>query len=287
MHHIALVSDAATLVGLAVTGYSALKYASRPLCFWLVLDGVARATQRRLADCWDRTGNLAGFHVLPFGKMPIWFWAGSLPPAVYIRLRLASMLPPEVDRYVCLDSDLLVGRDLCELLATDLGGRPAGMARFQWAREDDREYFRGTLGLDPDDYYQAGVMLVDAAQFRERGYEAGLMEQARRTVGSWFNEQDALNAFFRGRIYRLDPCWNVVDVTVTHRGRILHYAGSRKPWDYEPGPDTPLGVLEWQECLRESGFVPPPAILGRLQRLRHRLLAKPLRFLLRRKHQPT
>jgi lipopolysaccharide biosynthesis glycosyltransferase len=282
-HHVVMVSDASGVKGLAVTGYTALKHASRPLSLWAVVDGIPEESRRGLAECWSRAGNLAGVQFLPFGRLPIWFSASHYSRATYVRLVLTSILPPHVDRYLYLDIDLLVGRDVVELLATDLGDCPIGMVLNSGMDETACGYVRDRLGLDPDDYYNGGVMLVDAAAFRRHDHEAGLLERCRRMPATWFADQDVVNTHFCGRIRRLDPCWNLRARGLPLDGRILHFAGGAKPWDKEPRPDSRIGDIAWHDWYGQSGFVPPPSgsLWKASRKVTQRILAKSLRYYLR------
>jgi lipopolysaccharide biosynthesis glycosyltransferase len=248
-----------------------------------VVSGISGSARRRLAECWRRTGELGDVQFLPFGSLPLSFSASHLPTAAYVRLLLSSILPPHVDRCAYLDIDLLVGRDIGELLDTDLKGHPIGMVANSGMDEVACGYVRDQLGLDPDHYYNSGVLLIDAAAFRRDGHEEGLREQARRMPATWFADQDIINAYFRGRILPLDPAWNLRSRQTPIGNYILHFAGSVKPWQFPEGGKTDAGDVAWYESLRESGFVysPSDTLRGAWGSLMHRFVAKSIRLHLR------
>lgn len=281
--HVVMISDAAGLPGLAVTGYTALKNSSRPVHIWAVVDGVSRSAQRRLTECWKRTGKLADVRFLPYGKVPLSFKASHLPPGSYVRLLLPSILPPDIPRYAYLDIDVLVGADVAELVDTDLHGRPIGMVINRGFEENVRAYVRDQLGVDPDDYYNAGILLIDAEAFRRDNHGAGLLETGVRMPATWFADNDILNVYFQGKIFPLDEKWNLRSKDHPMGDYILHFAGGAKPWQNPPVPGMPVSEMVWHEMLRESGFIvtPSDSARGVWMKWRHRFFSKGLRQYLR------
>jgi lipopolysaccharide biosynthesis glycosyltransferase len=258
MHAIVMASDTSAISGLAVTGYTALLHASEPLAFWIVADGIDARTQGQLRACWLRTGKLAAVHFLRPPHFPVWFRSGKWPAIAWSRCMLSDLLPPDVSKYVYLDIDLLVGRDVVELFQMDLDGCPAAMVLNSGMGEVDQRYVGETLGLDPDDYYNSGVAVLDIAQFRCNGYDAALLEQCRRMpVEPWFPDQDVFNVFFRGRIKRMETGWNLRDANGDYPGNVIHFAGGPKPWKETLSEDGTLGAQRWHALYRELGFATP------------------------------
>jgi lipopolysaccharide biosynthesis glycosyltransferase len=112
---------------------------------------------------------------LPVGRLPMWCSSSQYSPMAYVRCILTSHLPPGLGRYLYLDTDLLVDRDVTELFAIDLGGNPVGMVRQRALTETVCNYVRDRLQLDLDGYYNTGVMLMDGDKFRSGNYDAGLL----------------------------------------------------------------------------------------------------------------
>jgi len=66
-----------------------------------------------------------------------------------------------------------------------------------------------------------------------------------RSMGSRLggHDQDAINAVLNPQIHPLDPIWNFQAMPGNRfdgRQILIHYAGSRKPWDLDPR--NPLAV---------------------------------------------
>jgi lipopolysaccharide biosynthesis glycosyltransferase len=183
--------------------------------------------------------------------------------AVYNRLLLPDLLP-EAQQIVYLDVDLVVRRDISELLDFDLGDAPVAAVR---------DAFMPTLrsaipGCGPDPwngvgdlpYFNSGVMVINADVWRKELIGPRAIEIIRTTKPTlkWL-DQDALNILTGGRWVELDRRWNVFSITdqlrnsAPHRGAIgwsareqgrleresfvLHFVGPRKPWD-EDYPET-------------------------------------------------
>ena len=73
----------------------------------------------------------------------------------------------------------------------------------------------------------------------------------------WFPDQDLLNKYFGGRILTLDPSWNRRDVAHSPEGQILHFAGSRKPWEMSEDFGH-MGLRAWREVYALWGRTPVP-----------------------------
>src|SRR5206468_10963777 len=137
-----------------------------------------------------------------------------------------------------------------------------------------------SLGIDdPSTYFNAGVLLVDLAGWREEQASAALLRfvTTRAEPLPWF-DQDALNVVFAGRFHRLHPRWNAMSSLWTwpelaaevlgpedhaearHQPSILHFEGPSlsKPWHFlceHPWRDvyrstvarTPWAGVAWED----------------------------------------
>jgi len=189
--------------------------------------------------------------------------------ASYTRLFLASLLPPELDRVLYLDCDLLLCRPITELAGADLHGHTIGaVVDFSAPRIALPDALLGwrSLGLDGRlPYFNAGVLVIDLARWRALGLEQRLRDHVRdhRELLRW-HDQDALNACAAGDIEELAPIWNVqvmrrlgrysgpafalypraVLEDAFDRPAIAHFGGYDKPW-HATMPSSPL-VDEWR-----------------------------------------
>jgi lipopolysaccharide biosynthesis glycosyltransferase len=161
-------------------------------------------------------------------------------------LMLGDLLPADLSRVIFLDADLLVVDDLADLWNQPLDGRVLGAVPDAAVRRCGSP--RGVKDRDaygvPDDamYFNAGVMLISLAAWRERSITPRALEYLAR-VGDRadFLHQEALNAVAWHDWHRLPDRWNLLgsvagrpfDQPPTDAWRapaIVHFAGRLKPW---------------------------------------------------------
>lgn len=188
----------------------------------------------------------------------------------WTRLWVADFFPPEADRVLYLDGDIVVIGEIASLWYADLGGALLGAVDIPGSQAGIIRH-----GMRAEDgYFNAGVLLIDLAQWRE----THAMDEALDYVSAHPErvpdvDQDALNACFHGRRKRLAYKWNVIwpyfrepptvglpmaEVEVIRKeARIVHFNGASKPWSYFC--DHPLKG-EYEKYLRMTewrDFVPP------------------------------
>lgn len=176
----------------------------------------------------------------------------------YYRFLIQDALP-DYDKVVYLDSDLIVKGDVGELFASDLHGNAIGAVRdvdylgvMNWDDGERLRYSTDVLALaNPDDYFQAGVLLLDTALLRAAVPVQEWLEAA-GDARFIFNDQDILNAFCEGSVEYLDASWNVMHdgggrvagvcsfapapvyaayLEAREHEKVIHYAGREKPWN--------------------------------------------------------
>ena len=149
-------------------------------------------------------------------------------------------------KMVYLDCDLIIKGDIAELFEYNLKGKPIGaVPHVQLPYEKEfREEFHVN---DQDTYFNSGVMLIDAVQWRENKWGEAVLGVALESPHKLhFADQDALNAVFWENYYHLPGVWNVEarlyrekllglpqTPEITKRmanPKIIHYTGADKPW---------------------------------------------------------
>lgn len=146
----------------------------------------------------------------------------NLSPLTFARLLMPDLV--DWDRYVYLDVDLLILRDLGALQDTPLDGHPAAAVR-----------------SGGDGPINGGVLVVDAALWRARGLGAQMLDYARRHSPKEA-DQDSIEAVIGAEILPLDPRWNRLVDTVwgppvadpealLREAWILHFITGFKPWN--------------------------------------------------------
>ncbi len=205
---------------------SALAVTSRPIELGLVTSGVSQRHRARLARKFPTLS--ITFHDFTeegmVSRLPRRF---HLSPMAYARLLMPSLV--DWDRYVYLDVDTLVLRDLAQLYDTPLEGRPAAAV-----------YESNHAG------FNSGVLLVDAQAWRARELGPKMLAHAQALTRASnplkLADQACLNAVLGPEILPIDGSWNrLVDPIWTPPiadperfladTGIVHFITGFKPWN--------------------------------------------------------
>ncbi len=173
----------------------------------------------------------------------------------YYRLFIGSLFP-EYDKIVYLDCDLVVLGDIAELYLTDLGDNIIGAAPEEFVRStpEFREYAREALGVDPDGYVNAGVLVMNLAEFRRSKIEDKFIELISEYDFDLLDPDQAyLNYLCHGKIHTLPNGWNKESLPTPCEGKknIVHYALYKKPWQYD---DVQDGEYFWHYASRSPFY---------------------------------
>ena len=156
---------------------------------------------------------------------------------VYARLMIDKLLGPDIARVLYLDCDMLVRDGIEKLFDVDMGGKPIAAVRDTMGAfiTGGRDLKANRDIFDPADaYFNAGMVLIDVAQWREADI-IGRLEQALTdgVMARIYYDQDFLNLVFANNWQQLPWRWNTIDARHAHEGldpAILHYTGEAKPW---------------------------------------------------------
>ena len=173
----------------------------------------------------------------------------------YYRLFIASLFP-QYDKVIYLDCDLVVLGDISRLYNTELGDNILAGAPEQFIRHTDefRAYTETALGLDPDKYVNAGVLVMNLAAFRKGRIEESFVHLLTKYGFDLLDPDQAyLNYLCRDRIHILPNGWNFEPMPVALEGErsIVHYALYKKPWQYD---DVIDGEYFWEYAKRSPFY---------------------------------
>lgn len=163
----------------------------------------------------------------------------------YYRLLLPSLLPDK-SRVLYLDVDTVVTSSLRQMFAVDMARHYIAGVRSVFSVLQPERVLR--VGADPEQYVNAGVLVMNLDAMRQDGLEADFLQLAKRQLE--YQDQDVLNIRCRDAILHLHPRYNLhcmfdyeqnaavsEDVYSGFDWRhalddaaVLHYAGA-KPWD--------------------------------------------------------
>ena len=165
----------------------------------------------------------------------------------YYRLFISSIFP-QYDKIVYLDSDIVVLGDISELYNTEMGDNILAAVPDQNIKTMDafKRYIEIAISVNPDEYINAGVLLINLDAYRKNEIEKKLV----RLITS-FNfdlvdpDQAYLNYLCKKKIHFLPNGWNKIPSGFPCEGKknIVHYALYKKPWQYD---DVEDGECFWQ-----------------------------------------
>ncbi len=183
----------------------------------------------------------------------------------YYRLFIASLFP-QYDKVLYLDCDLVVLGDISELYNIDLGDNifGAGPEQFVQNTKEFRLYAEKALGVDPDGYINAGVLLMNLKEFRNSKIEEKFIDLITEHDFDLLDPDQAyLNYLCLGRILVLPNGWNKEPMPLICEGKknIVHYALYKKPWQYNDVMDgkyfwhyAKLSPFYEEICQRQQSF---------------------------------
>lgn len=174
----------------------------------------------------------------------------------YYRLFIASLFP-QYDKIVYLDCDLVVLGDISEMYRTELGDNIIAATPDLAVRGTDafRRYAKDAIGVDPDKYVNAGVLVINLTEFRRNRIEEKFVHLITEYDFDLLDPDQAyLNYLCSGKIYELPKSWNQVPLPFARPSalekNIVHYALYKKPWEYS---DVEDGEFFWQYA-KKSAF---------------------------------
>ena len=216
-----------------------LNQRGRPVAFHAIATGVGQVQQVELADYARQFNGAIAFYKIDknFGAdfmLPATLWWTT---SIYYRLLFPALLPPGVDKFLYLDTDILVLQSLDMLFATDMKGKPV-------AAVTDKALSRPELGIsEADGYFNSGVLLIDKQEWIEQGITEKAVAFIREHANELINpDQDALNVALRCNWARLDKRFNLMyedtpqalpkkgDAEFLRDVVVLHFTTQHKPW---------------------------------------------------------
>jgi lipopolysaccharide biosynthesis glycosyltransferase len=235
---VACAADANYALPLAVMLTSAGLHAAPGVSVqaYILDDGLAAEDRRRVSGSLPSNVRVEWrVPVSTVNDLPIW---GRMSSTTYQKLTLDEWLPEEVDRVIWLDCDMLVLADIGRLWQSTGTGillavqdqrvsavsSPFGVAGWR------------ELGLPPaSKYFNAGVLVVDLAQWRRQGIRLKSIDYIRTYADQvYFWDQEALNAVLEGQWSELDSRWNwhpsLPGTPEPGDPSIIHFSGNLKPW---------------------------------------------------------
>ena len=157
--------------------------------------------------------------------------------ATYYRLFIAEMFP-DLDKVIYIDSDTIVKGDISKLYSIDLENNLVGACHEQAMVQNDifGNYVNVNLGLDRYNYFNAGLLLINAKLFREEA----ILDQFTDLISLYeckvTQDEDYLNILCQNRIKWVGDEWNTEIYgeikTKEEDINMIHYIMWCKPWHF-------------------------------------------------------
>jgi lipopolysaccharide biosynthesis glycosyltransferase len=186
-----------------------------------------------------------------------------LPKVVYARLFAPGHL--RCDRLLYLDADVLIEDRLDALFALDMRGRTIAATHDadMVAKSEESLQSKATPFASSDNYFNAGVMLIDGARWAKR-------DAARESIDFFAKfgavaslpDQDFLNFAFRDDWQPLSPRWNfqgdplAAGLRDAVKPAIIHFTGGLKAWHMEARREYPPLAATFRAMLADAGLPP-------------------------------
>lgn len=124
----------------------------------------------------------------------------------FARLFVDELLPPEIDKILYLDSDIIVRGSLTDLWKTDVGEVYVAAAVEVYMPESKKR----AIGLDEDDsYYNAGMLLINRKKWASDNLKERFLTYYKQMGGKLlYNDQDIINHCCRGYVKAVSPVYN-------------------------------------------------------------------------------
>lgn len=252
---------------LAVTIHSLLRHSTATNKYALIIlyTDLSEYTRRKLrreitkenisADFCDITPLLTTYQLRTKGRLS--------SEAAY-RLMCGELFS-EQEKVLYLDCDVIVLNDIATLYALDMEGAYIGAVN-SYVTDYVVKYVANVCHIPTADYFNTGVLLINAQAFREEKIAERGLAMLSRPHNYTLMDQDVLNILCHGHVHYLPRSWNVewlpiVDKSCNENQRhkciqdilnadIVHYDSYIKPWHH---PELPCADIFWREA-RETNF---------------------------------
>ena len=188
-----------------------------------------------------------------------------LSKETYFRFLIPEVLS-SFSQVVYLDCDIVVNRDIADILPPDMEDKLLGVVRDQLNLYMSN-YITEQLHLNDENYFNAGVLVFNIGRWNEEKMTEKCFAYIKtaRPEQLVFHDQDILNVVCRDRVLYLDEAWNYYLYAVLSpdpiycpflervgkRFYLLHFNGEMKPWFH---PELPLSFYFWKYAKNAVSF---------------------------------
>lgn len=173
-------------------------------------------------------------------------------PITYFRFFIADYFP-QYDKAVYIDADTIVLQSIHKLYKIKLLNNYVAASPCRVISQTPLfcEYTKKALGIEPNHYFSAGVMLMNTKLMRAQKIHKEFVELANYYSFRVAQDQDYLNVLCKGRVRYIGPEYNCETFkTIPCEEKdiiVLHYCLGKKPWNDK---NMPLGHYFWDYAIK-------------------------------------
>ena len=156
----------------------------------------------------------------------------------YYRFFIPDLFP-KYKKVIYLDCDIIVKGDISELYNIDLGSNYVAAAPEEvfTLHPNFMDYPRKALGIEPEVYFNAGVMLLNTERLLKDRIAEKFVALAEKYTFRIVQDEDYLNVLLKDHKLILPLDWNKTafknDGYDDKNLKIIHYKSIWRPWHYE------------------------------------------------------
>lgn len=160
--------------------------------------------------------------------------------SIFYRIFIASLCP-EYDKAIYLDCDIVVLGDISKFYNIDLEDNILGAITDDVinGNEDFKIYSQLGVGVDPDKYFNSGVLLMNLDEYRKQKIQQRFVYLLiKHNFETAAPDQDYLNVLCKNKIKYIDKGWDKMSTDTNFDGELnlIHYNNFKKPWLYDNVP---------------------------------------------------
>ncbi len=146
---------------------------------------------------------------------------------------------PQYEKVLYLDCDIVVKGDISELFNIDIGDNIVGGISEEVMVDYDvfGTYVEKALGVPRNEYFSAGVLLINAKKYREEDIETKFIKLMNAFKFRVTQDEDYLNVLCYGKSKMIELGWNKSayknDSFDDKNLKLIHYKINWKPWHYD------------------------------------------------------
>lgn len=156
--------------------------------------------------------------------------------AMYYRWLIPEIFK-DYDKVVYIDCDTVLNSDIANLIDCDLKDKVIGAVKNPLESESMEKYVSKILELNPNEYINSGVMLIDVKKFNQLDVKNKCLNMIRKNKAFIYPDQDVINIVLKGKIEFLEDAWNYQVGNEKYKAKnlnekhIIHYTSHVKPWN--------------------------------------------------------